>query len=208
MHNLSPGFLIKARWALFLVVLAGLGNGCGGAGRVAAPTYDPDSMARAAMLEFDRNSDGKLDAAELEACPALKSALPRITEGKRAYLTEEDIANELREFQESKLGLRSVRCRVLRDGLGVAGVVVTCTPESFMNDVIKPGTGTSDAKGNVHLKIVGEDTEGLALGYYRVEASLKESGKETLPEQFNKTTKLGLEVSHKKMDSFQIVLEP
>jgi hypothetical protein len=208
MPSASPGFVIKARSILLLVVSAGLGTGCGGPARVPSPAYNPEGMARAAMVDYDRNGDGKLDAAELDACPALKNALQHIAEGKRAYLTEEDIADRLRQFQESKVGLRSIRCRVIRDGIGLSGVTVTYVPEGFMGDAIKPGSGISDKNGNVSLKMDGETVDGLGLGFYRVEASLKDaSGKETLPAQYNKSTKLGFEVNNGKLENFQIIIE-
>ncbi|HWY85158.1 MAG TPA: hypothetical protein VNX28_00460 [Gemmataceae bacterium] len=208
MPSVSPGFVNKARSVLLLVVLAGLGTGCGGPARVPAPVYDPEGMARAAMVDYDKNGDGKLDAAELEACPALKNALLHIGERKRAYLTEEEIADRLRQFQESKVGLSSIRCRVFRDGVGLAGVTVTFVPEGFMGGAIKPGSGISDKNGNVALKMDGETVDGLGLGFYRAEASLKDaSGKETLPAQYNKSTKLGFEVNHGKMEIFQINIE-
>jgi hypothetical protein len=186
--------------------------GCGSSA-VAPPRYDPDAMARAAMAEYDTNHDGKLDAGELEACPALKKALPEIAKdyakNKQPYLTEEDIAEELRLFEKRKVGLLSIRCKVVRgDGLGVAGVTVNFIPERFMGDAIKAGSGVSDQSGYVHPTVEGQTIPGLAFGFYRIEASRKdESGKETVPSQFNTNSKLGLEVHPRRMDVAIIQLD-
>ena len=197
MGSVSSGPVCKARSIAFVVFVAVLAAGCGGGG-VSAPRYDPGAMARAAMAEYDKNRDGKLDASELEACPALKSALPYIAKDKQAFLTEEDIAGRLREFQESKIGLLGTRCKVTREGSPVPGVTITFVPEAFMGDTIKPGSGISDAHGIANVAVSGEGPSGMSLGYYRIEASLKDvGGKETLPPQFNVNTKLGHEVQHK-----------
>ena len=162
------------------------------------PRYDPEAMARAAMADYDKNRDGRLDAGELENFPALKSALPYIAKDKQVFLTEEDIADRLREFQQSKTGLLATRCKVTRDGSPVPGVTITFVPEKIMGDAIQPGSGISDARGNVNVAASAEGASGMGLGFYRIEASLKDvAGKETLPPQFNVNTKLGHEVQHK-----------
>jgi hypothetical protein len=206
MHILSSGSAGKAPRALLLALSMGAA-GCGSGG-VPVPKYDPEGMARAAMTEYDTNSDGKLDAAELESCPALKEALPRIAKDKQPYLTEEDIAERLRQFVDSRVGLMATRCKVLRNGQGVAGVTVTFIPEKFMGDAIATGSGISDQNGTVNLKIEGEDFPGMRLGYYRIEASQKDaSGKEMLAGKFNTNSKLGCEVHQKKIDLAFIELD-
>jgi hypothetical protein len=189
-----PPVLVGKVWQLLAVIVAGSALGCGSRA-VSIPRYDPENMAQQAMAEYDKDRDGKLDAGELEQCPALKKALPQIAKDKHPYLTEEDIADRLRQLVGSKVGLIGTQCRVIRDGKGFAGVTVTFIPEKFMGEAIRPGSGVSDAEGNVELKIAGESFPGLNPGYYRIEASLKDdSGKETLPARFNTETKLGQEL--------------
>jgi len=195
------------RWILLLVMMAA--TGCGPT-RVAAPTYDPDGMAKAAMVEYDSNNDGKLDAGELVRCPALLRAFPQIVTDKRPYMTEEDLAERFRLMQESRAGLIGTRCMVTRDGKGVSGVTVTFIPEEFMGNAIKRGSGISDADGRVELAIEGERVKGLNPGYYRIEASLKdESGNETLPANVNKDSKLGQEIHprNRRQEVCQISLD-
>jgi len=202
MHIASWWWVSKACATLLPVILATLAAGCGN-GTVPAPRYDPEAMARAAMAEYDANGDGKLDAGELENCPALKSALPSIGKNK-AFLTEEDIAERLREFQQSKIGLQRTRCKVTRDGSPMPGVTIRFVPEKFMADVVKPGSGLTDAHGNVNVAVEGE--QGMGLGYYRIEASLVDGGgKETLPARFNTNTKLGHEVPHTSLRTVPVI---
>jgi hypothetical protein len=163
-------------------------------------------MAAAAMAEYDNNRDGKLDENELVRCPALKQLLVNL-ETDKTYLTEQDIADRLRQFEKSKVGLMTTACVVSRDGKGVPDVTVTFTPEAFMGAGIKPATGISDAEGNVELKVAGETVGGVSLGFYRIEVSLLDpSGNETLPPKFNSETKLGQEINHRRSTILRIDL--
>jgi hypothetical protein len=208
MYKPLLGFRDNIRNVLLGLALSVAAVGCGGPAAVARPSYDPDAMARAAMAAYDKNNDGKLDAAELEACPALKSALPKIVANKRDYLTEQDIADRLRDFQKSRMGLRGTRCRVWRGERPVAGVTITFVPEGFMGDAIKPASGVSDEHGYVNMTSNDGQDPGVNLGYYRIEASLKDaSGAETLPARFNSETKLGQEIHHKRMEDVVIQLD-
>jgi hypothetical protein len=177
-----------------VLTLAGMTAGCGSRPRI--PTYDAETIAQQALAEYDKNQDGKLDGAELDRCPALKGALAEIDKEKSGFLTAEAIAGRLRDFATSNVAMTAMNCKVLRDGLGVAGVTVTLVPEKFMGDAVKPASGITGPDGIAPL-YVSHDFPGVSLGFYRVEVSLKDaSGKETLPARYNTNTKLGQEISH------------
>jgi hypothetical protein len=206
------GFAFQRYFRVFLVLGGALTlvvMGCSGRPAAVPPvTYNPEEMAAAAMAEFDKNHDGKLDASELENCPALKHMLVNL-ETDKTYLTEEDIADRLRQFDKSKVGLMGTTCIVTRGGVGIPDVKVTYTPEFFMGNAIKPASGISDAAGNVELKVEGESVRGVNLGFYRVEVSLPDSsGNETLPARFNTETKLGQEINNRRSTSLRIELGP
>ena len=172
------------------------------------PKFDPDAIAHAAMEEFDKNKDGKLDEDELENCPALKSALQLIAGQGRNYITEEDLAKRLEKFQKSGVAYSAVRCRVTRGGQGVKDITVSLIPEKFLGGTIKPASGVSDEDGDVVLKAEGSSIPGVNLGYYRVEASMKDDqGNELLAPRYNKESKFGLEVPNKQQAAVDITIE-
>ncbi len=182
-------------------------SGCGPK-TIEIPKFDPDTIAQQAMDAYDRNKDGKLDEAELETCPALRSALSQIAGPEKNYITQDDLVKRLEKFQKSHTGLSLVTCQVTRGGKGVKDVTVTFIPEKFMGGTIKQAAGVSDEDGDVKLMSDGESVSGVNLGYYRIEVSLKdEQGNELLPPKFNKETIFGVEVSHKQAPSVIIPFE-
>ncbi len=77
-----------------------------------------------------------------------------------------------------------------------------------MGGTIKAASGVSDEEGDVKLMIEGESVAGVNLGYYRIEASLKdEQGNELLPEKFNKETVFGREVPSDRAAAVTISFE-
>lgn len=199
-------------WAFLVSVVGGTMTlavlGCSGAPPPVPPAkYKPEEMAAAAMAQYDKNHDGKLDEKELEACPALRKLLANLDKEDMPYLTEKDIADRLEQFEKSKVGLMGTRCRVTNGGSPMPGVTVTFIPEAFMGEGIKPATGVSDDFGMVEMAVAGEDVPGVSLGYYRVEASLKnESEKELIKPRFNTETILGQEVQNRRPDVLHIEL--
>ena len=187
--------------ALTLAVL-----GCGGRPAPLPPTkYKPEEIAAAAMAQYDKNHDGKLDEMELEACPALKKLLKNLDKEDMPYLTEQDILDRVRQYEKSKVGLMGTRCRVTDGGRPRPDVTVKFIPEAFMGEGIKPASAVSDEIGIAELTIEGENVPGVSLGFYRVEASFKDSsGKELLPPKFNTETKYGQEVQTRRPDILHI----
>ena len=61
-----------------------LAIGCGDPARapVGKASYDPEGAAKAALREADKDGDGSLAGAELDASPAIKSALARFDTNK------------------------------------------------------------------------------------------------------------------------------
>src|SRR5262245_57863893 len=168
--------------------------GCGGGDRIAPPDYSPAETARLALAEYDTNKDGRIDAKELARCPALKSALANIDKNKDGAIDAQEIQERLEAYQTSGVGASTVACRVVRGEDGVKDAVVTLVPEKFHGDSLKPASGVSDITGDVELKIAGSTLPGIACGFYRIEVSIKNGGKETLPARFNSQTTLGVEV--------------
>src|SRR5262249_41623044 len=147
-----------------------------------------------ALVEYDRNGDGFLDAAEIERCPALKSCLKTLDKNKDGRLSADEIAARVTEYKESRIGLLTVSCQVTLDGAPLAGAAVEFVPEKFLGPVAKSASGVTDARGSVTLRVAGQELPGVPCGFYRVTVSKKNAGKETVPERYNAKTVLGREV--------------
>jgi hypothetical protein len=144
--------------------------GCSRAGATLTERYAPDKAAQVAMDTYDANKDGKIDAAELDKCLALKYALPRIDAppGDKA-LTAEEIAARVEKVQgQSKLMGAMVHV-TSRQG-PVSGAKVTLQQEVFMGEDQPAYSLTTDERGNGMPAREGSDQPEMAipLGFYRV----------------------------------------
>lgn len=187
------GVVLAARWLLigaFLVLL-----GCSGR-RVPMPAISADKAGQEALAQYDSNKDGVLDADELKRSPALSSGVKALDKNKDGRISAEEIAERIKAYQASQVGLMGLVVQVTLDGKPLAGATVTLVPEKFLGDAIKPASGVSDARGTVQIRTEGAEVPGAACGWFRVEVSKKDStGRETLPSRYNQTTTLGLEVA-------------
>jgi hypothetical protein len=171
------------------VLLISLLAGCGSGGPSGPPAYDPDALARAALAQFDKNNNGTIEGAELDACPSLKSALAAIDKNKDKALSADELADRFRAYKATNVTTASVSCTVRLNGQPLEGATVTFTPEDFLKDTISGGSGTSDVGGNVA-------TPPLPFGLYRISVSKKNAaGVEAIPARYNTATTLGREVS-------------
>jgi hypothetical protein len=158
------------------------------------PAVSPEEVAARAIKQYDKNGDDTLDSAELEECPALKSALPALDTNKDGKVSRDELVARLNKMVESHTSRIAVKCTVKLDGNPLEGATVRLMPEAFMGDGCKPAEGVSDKNGSVALKIDGETQAGVQWGYYRVEVSKKDGGKD-LPARYNSATTIGCEVA-------------
>src|SRR5262249_18714977 len=145
-----------------------------------------------ALAEYDTNKDGALDAKELEACPALLSALKKIDKNNDGRLTADEIADRLTYFQQPGMQ-QDVSVEVTLDGQPLAGATVTLVPEKFMGPSTRPASAVTDEAGTGTFRIEGSG-DPVAPGYYRVQVSKNVGGRETVPAKYNAQTVLGQEV--------------
>ena len=88
------------------------------------PPLDPAAIAQAAMSRYDGNGDGKLDAKELAASPAISAMLRTVKDhdaGHADSLTAADIAARVAAWKASGGVLFSGRTRVTLDGKRLEG---------------------------------------------------------------------------------------
>jgi hypothetical protein len=175
--------------------------GCSGRpGRVAAPDVDADAAAELAMNEYDRNSDGQLDADELKASPPLVAALPTYDGDGSGSLSQAEIAAGIKLWSERGVGAMALPFTVRLDGRPLEGADVKLIPAAFLGDAVMPASGMADSTGSGSLAIREEDKPSnvprnlpvVQPGLYSVEIT---HPSRSVPAKFNTSTTLGLETS-------------
>jgi hypothetical protein len=166
--------------------------GCsGGADGIGA---SPRDAAKQALTDYDANTDGALDAKELEACPALAGALKRVDKDGDGRLSADEVADRLTFFSEQG-AQTDVAVDVHMDGRPLVGATVTLVPEKFMGPSVKPASTVTSEIGTGYFKTEGTDYVQVAFGYYSVQVSRIVQGRETVPARYNAQTVLGQEIS-------------
>ncbi len=143
---------------------------------------------------YDANKDGKLSGEELDKCPGLKAALPRLGGSE---VTADMIAGRIQEWQRTKAGRLPANCVVTRNGAPLEGAEVKFVPEKFLGDNMPTGSAKTDASGMVQVSTPGAagtayDPLGLPPGFYRIE--ITKEGMD-IPAKYNTETVLGAEIA-------------
>jgi hypothetical protein len=167
---------------------------------VKPPDIDADDAAAEALELYDKDGDGAIDGAELDAVPGIQAAMETIDADKDGRATEEEIVARIERWREYNAGVMAVNCAFTLDGRPLDGAEVTFEPESFLGDEIKSGVGQT-ASGSVAPSIPKEERPsadmppGLQMGLYRIRVSKMANGVETIPAKYNSATTLGQQVS-------------
>lgn len=176
--------------------------GCSsGPTKVELPSIDPAGAAAQAMETYDTSGDGFIAGDELDSAPALKAAMETLDTDGDGKVSENEIAERIRFWQSTKVGLSSVRCKVTLNGQPLEGAVVTFEPESFLGDQVLEASDTTNFRGAASPHIPKEnrpnkDTPpGIQYGLFKVRISKLVDGQETIPARFNTETTLGQQVS-------------
>jgi hypothetical protein len=169
--------------------------GCpSGPARIKPPAISASKAGAMAVEMYDSDKDGKISGAELEKCPALKSAIARIDHAGEG-ITAAKIAARIEAWQNSRAALMAISCVVLHNGRPLAGAEVKFVPEKFLGENIKVAAGKTDENGHTWptIPINGpEDRPGLAPGFYRIEVTKPGMN---IPSKYNTETILGEEVA-------------
>jgi len=156
-------------------------------------SFDADALTAAAFAEYDRDKNGVLEGAELDACPSLKWALAGIDTNGDKKISTAELKARFEGYAAANAGTVSVPVSVTLDGAPLADATVQFVPESFMGNTIKEATGKTGAEGSVTtFTSDGKQYPGLQPGLYRIKVTA--DGK-NVPARYNSQTTLGAEVS-------------
>ena len=169
--------------------------------------FDPAGAAEEAMEMYDTDGDGYVAGSELENAPGLKAALKTLDADKDGKVSAEEVAERVRIWDRSQIGMMMFDSRFLLDGKPLANAEITFEPDEFLEGIVEAAVGVTDLGGNTRTKVPKEkrptpDTPpGMQAGVYKVRVSKIVGGKETIPAKYNTETILGQEVS---MDDWAI----
>ena len=106
-------------------------------------------------------------------------------------MSADELQARFEKFEAAGVAVRTPSYVVMYRGRPLAEADVKFIPEPFLEDVIEPAHGKSEADGSVLPTGPIEGVVGMRPGYYRVEVT---SPHVELPAKFNSATTLGVEV--------------
>ncbi len=188
-----------ADW-IALVLLATLAGCSQRPTRVNPPAIDAKLAAQQAMTDYDSNSDGTIDGAELDNVPAIKNSLKELDKNADGKVSADEIRERIEQWQATKVAIMPFVCTVTLDRAPLAGATVTLVPEKFLGPNVQPASGISGDQGNATVsmpkeKMPNPNFSGVNVGFYRVEISKEVGGKEIVPGRYNVNTEIGQEVA-------------
>jgi hypothetical protein len=195
-HNLALLFFLTA-------LSVASYNACNfGPKPIPQPSINASRAGSQAMEMYDKDGDGKVAGAELDAAPALKAAIKNLDTDGDGGVSAAEVTARVNAWKEMKTALASAPCKVTLDGEPLGGATVTFDPESFLGDEIKHAIGTTNPYGQTSPSVPAEERPdpkspgGTYFGLYKVRISKMVGGKETIPARYNTQTILGQEISY------------
>lgn len=174
-----------------------LAAGCGGQPSApevhTRPSFDPAAMAAAAFSEYDRDGNGVLAGAELDACPALKWALAGIDANRDGKVSKDELQARFTAYAAANTGTVAANAAVTLDGAPLPDATVQFVPEACMGGTVREASAKTGPGGTASsFTSDGKQFAGLQPGLYKVKIT-SGAGK-PLPARYNTQTTLGAEV--------------
>jgi len=156
------------------------------------PRWEPEQLTANAMRLYDADGSDTLDAKELQQAPSLAASLPHLDANQDHQIGPDELQARLKLYEELQTGLRAKTFRVTWRGRPLADAKLKLIPERFLEGVIEPAEGVTDASGTVVPQTATYDIPAVRLGFYRVEI---DSETTKIPEKYHKNSILGIEIS-------------
>ena len=153
------------------ICLALLLGGCSSRLPHEGPEWEPARQANEMIFLYDRDADGVLNTAELQASPGLKASLQRCDGDLDGCLSEREIAARLSFYRDCRDLRLPVVCEITRDGRPLVGAVVRAVPDEALANVIETAEGTTDSQGRAALVTAEAAAQGLHPGMFTVEVT-------------------------------------
>lgn len=159
------------------------------------PALDAGQAADSAIQLYDVDQSGVLEQNELTCCPSLVYALGRIDKNQDEMISQAELQARISHLLNSGTTLIEPIALVLQDGKPLPHARITFEPEPFLGNVYQQAQGKTDNQGMA--VITGHDSKlpGIYLGFYRVRISRIVNGQESISEDYNKNSTLGIEAA-------------
>lgn len=174
---------------MFLGLLCG--GGCDDS--LSVDVVPVDEAAERAIAAYDKNGDDQLDSQEIAEAAALRDGMARADANGDGQLTAEEITRRIEAWYESPRKLINTPLVFTVRGRPVAGADVVVEPASFLKEWLPVSRGKTDSMG-AFTPVISRELPGMPPGYYHIQASFKQGGKERLPETANSKSELGVEL--------------
>lgn len=194
---------IRAAMRSSLLIAGMVLPGCHpGPREVAPPELNAAAAASAAISQYGKDGDGTLNASELSGSPALTEAFERIDADHDQSITGAEFTQRLESWKQGST-LIPLTCSVTLRGKPLAGARVRLVPEEFLAKGLPAGEGITDETGVAAISMPDEARPfpdapaGMYPGFYRVEISKQEGGREVVPDAYTGAkSSLGLELGY------------
>jgi hypothetical protein len=193
-----------AGWGAMIVLLAGIAlfAGCSSrASRVHPVEIDASSASSEAMELYDKDGDGALAGAELNAVPGIKKQVERYDRDGDQRVSRDEIAERIAEWSSNRLAFMGCSYIVTLDGQPLGGATITLVPEPYLGANVKPASGLTHSNGLTRLTHADEDLPkssngrpipGVFGGTYKVQVT---HPSRKIPAKYNTATELGEEIA-------------
>lgn len=187
---------------LRLVFLGTLVVGCSSQpARVRPVDIDPSDASSAAIEMYDKDGDGSLAAAEIDAVPGIKKHLGKYDANSDGQVSRDEIQNRLQSMIDEKTALLGATFVIHLDGQPLEGATVELVPEGYLGENVKPAEGMTGPTGLTRLSHAdeflpktanGRPLAGVFAGTYKLQIT---HPSRSIPTKYNTATTIGEEIA-------------